>query len=139
MWWRLRAGGGCGLEQLSLLLGHTFTLGGDVAAHYLWEFLCTLPPTRRVSLLPLNFPGSCAAAAACAEQAMLCCCCCWVRWRHPETQALDSLSVGITSQLTSAKPCQQRDSWFRDTLLYSRCQTSLIGGHCQVPVAPFEV
>lgn len=33
---------GVGLELLSLLLGHVFTLGDDAPAHELGSFLCTL-------------------------------------------------------------------------------------------------
>lgn len=100
---------GVGLEQLSLLQAWVTPSHRQVVWQHLafGSSLCTLPPTGRVSLFPPDFPGSHAVAGACAEQAMLCCSCCWVGWRHPEIQALDSLSVGITSQLTSAKPCDE--------------------------------
>lgn len=45
-----------GLEQLSLLLGHAFTLGGDVPAHYLWEFLVHLASHEEGDPLPPELP-----------------------------------------------------------------------------------
>lgn len=47
---------GVGLEQPGLLLGHTFTLGGDVPARSLWEFLVHLASHEEGGPLPPELP-----------------------------------------------------------------------------------
>lgn len=57
---------GVGLEQLSLLLDHTFTLGGDVTAPSLWEFLVHLASHKEGVPLPPEIPWlTCSSCCLC--------------------------------------------------------------------------
>lgn len=146
VWWRLR--GGWRVQAWGSSAGfcvtpshpgwNTLALGVSCA---LWTiddnwaaFIC---PMRRVTLFPGNFTSPPAAAYVCAQQAKLSCC--WVRWWHPESRAVDPLSVGITSLLSSAKLCQQSDVHYGCMVLGPRSKITLISGHYEILAASFWI
>lgn len=146
VWWRLREGEGCRLGATQLDFGpclHTWRWCTSTLALGVSCALCNINDNwtgfisslRRVTLFPVNFTGWHAAASVCAHQEKLSFCCCSVRWWHPETQAVDPLSVGITSLLSSAKPCQQSGAHFGCMFLYPRCKIALIWQPCQIQPA----
>lgn len=144
---------GAGLEQLSLHLGHDFTLRDGALARYLCLLLVhsinvsdnwdtCISSVRWVTLFLVIFAGSHAAACVCTQQAKLSFCCCWVRWQHLETQAADPVRwilLGGSCPCSSAKLCQQSGDQYGLMCLYPKCKIALIWWRQQILSASLRV